>query len=158
MGLEMEVELLGATYVSKALQNAQKTLKKDTVPIMEEIADSVASRATARAVPHPSGLYRMRKRADSTPLYFTEKVGPYCFKVSTKGPGEAISEFARLSVVNQGTAMVTILNDLYGRGGGSGGGRILWATMDDMAGSINDQIQAAVDAAAKDIEQQMGSV
>ena len=46
----------------------------------------------------------------------------------------------------------------FGKGGGSGNGRILWATADDIADSIVDEIQAATDVAAKHIEKNMGSV
>jgi len=158
MGLDIDMKLDGVDKVSIALRNAQPTLKRDTVPVMQAVANAVARGAEGRAVPHPSGLYRMRGRANSTPAYMTEKVGEYWFRVSTKGPGEAISEFARLAITPQGAAMVRELDNIYGRGGGSGNGRILWATMDDMADSLVDQIQAATDVAAKDIERQMGSV
>ena len=157
MGFDVDIKLTGVDRVSRALQDAQKTLKRDTVPVIKAAADTIARGAQSRAVPHPSGLYRMRGRASSTPQYRVQKKGEYLFSVYAVGAGEAISEFARLSTTTQGAAMVNVLDGLYGRGGGSGNGRILWATVDDMEDGLVEQIYAAVDVAAKDIEKQMGS-
>ena len=158
MGYDLDIKLDGVDRVSMALRNAQKTLKGDTVPVIKAAADAIAQGAVSRAVPHPSGLWRMRKRKNTAPDYRSEKKGEYLWKVTAASPAEAISEFSRLSVTTQGAAMVNVLNDLYGRGGGSGGGRILWATVDNIQDSLVEQIQAATDVAAKHIEQQMGSV
>ena len=158
MGYQLDMRLEGVDKVSMALRNAQPTLKKDTVPVMRAVADAVAAGAAGRAVQHPSGLWRSGRGRTLSPKYQVRKRGEYWFSVQSGNAPEAISEFARLAVTSQGAAMVRALDNAYGRGGGSGNGRILWATMDDMADSLVDQIQAATDVAAKDIERQMGSV
>lgn len=156
----MNIGLKGADKVSRALSNAQKTLRKNTVPIIEEAAQKVASGAMARAVQHPSGLWRGKNGRTLTPSYRVKKGGEYLYRVETPGSqvgkAEAMSEFARLAVTNSGAAMVRALDSAYGRGGGSGNGRILWATYDDMAGQIVADVQAATEKAAAEIEKNMG--
>lgn len=162
MGYDLDMKLEGIERVSMALNGAQKTLKADTVPVMEAAAKRIASGAASRAVQHPSGLWRTPRGRTVSPKYNVKKAGEYWFRVETPsgdaGRAEAVSEFARLAVTPQGAAMVRALDSAYGRGGGSGNGRILWATADDIADSIVDEIQAATDKAAKHIEKNMGSV
>lgn len=162
MGYDLDMKLDGVDRVSLALRNAQRTLKGDTVPVMEAAAERIASGATSRAVQHPSGLWRTPRGRTVSPRYNVRKAGEYWFRVETPGSNagraEAVSEFARLAVTPQGAAMIRALDSAYGRGGGSGNGRILWATADDIADSIIDEIQAATDVAAKHIEKNMGSV
>lgn len=162
MGYDLDIKLDGVDKVSMALRNAKPTLKEDTVPVMKAAADRIARGAEARAFQHPSGLWRRKSGNLATPKYNVRKRGEYWYSVETPsgdaGRAEAISEFARLAVTPQGENLVNFLDFAYGRGGGSGNGRILWATADDIADSIIDEIQAATDKAAKDIEKQMGSV
>lgn len=153
----LEMDLDGVDRVSMALRDVQKTLKKDTVPVMRAAAQIIARGAKSRARKHPSGLWRGSGGAAVNPSYSVRKGGEYLYKVYADNAPEAISEFARLAVTSQGAAMVRTLDWTYGRGGGSGNGRILWAAADDLADSIVDDIQAATDRAASDIEKQMGS-
>ena len=45
MGYDLDMKLDGVDRVSLALRNAQKTLKGDTVPVMEAAAERIASGA-----------------------------------------------------------------------------------------------------------------
>lgn len=160
-GHDFKVELTGADKVSQALHDAQKTLGKRTSPVMKDAAQKIADSAKSRAQQHPSGLWRPggRRRA-AAPSYRVKKNGRYLYKVETPGTdagrAEAISEFARLAVTTQGAALVRELDSLYGRPGGSGGGRILWASADEMADQIVADIEGATAEAAADIEHAMG--
>ena len=156
MGYEMDIQLDGVDRVSMALRDAQKTLKGDTVPVIKAAADKIASGALSRVRSHPSGLWTSGGRT-LQPGYKVRKRGEYWYSVQAQGAPAAISEFARLAVTSQGAAMVRALDWAYGRGGGSGNGRILWAAADDLADSIVSDIQAATDRAAGHIEKQMGS-
>jgi len=162
VGFDLDMKLDGVDRVSMALNNAQRTLKGDTVPVMQAAAEKIARGAEARATQHPSGLWRSGRGRLASPRYNVKTAGPYWFRVETPGSNagraEAMSEFARLAVTPQGAAMVRTLDSTYGRGGGGGNGRILWAAADDLADGIVDEIQTATDKAAKDIEKQMGSV
>lgn len=160
-GLDFNVELDGADKVSEALRRAQPILKENTVPVMEAAAKGIAQAAASRARQSPSGLWKAgRSNRPARPSYRTRKRGEYMFGVQTPGTAagraEAISEFARLAVRPQGAAMVRALDSLYGRPGGSGGGRILWAAADEMADSIVADIESATAAAASEIEREMG--
>ena len=56
MGYDLDMKLDGVERVSMALNGAQRTLKADTVPVMQAAAERIATGATARARQHPSGL------------------------------------------------------------------------------------------------------
>lgn len=160
-GFGYRVELDGADRVAAALHDAQPVLKEHTVPVMEAAANSIAAAAAARAQQHPSGLWKPKRRGRAgAPGYRTKKVGPYWFRVETPGTvggrAEAISEFARLATSSQGAAMVGVLTSTYGRPGGSGGGRILWAAADEVADAIVADVAAATAGAAEEIERNMG--
>ena len=160
-GFGYTVEVDGADRVAAALRDAQPTLKEHTVPVMEAAANSIASAAAARAQQHPSGLWKPKRRGRAgAPGYRTKKVGPYWFRVETPGTvggrAEAVSEFARLATSSQGAAMVGVLTSTYGRPGGSGGGRILWAAADEVADAIVADVAAATADAAAEIERNMG--
>lgn len=160
-GLDFSVELTGADRVSAALRRAQPILKENTVPVMQAAAESIAQGAASRARQSPSGLWGAgRSGRMASPSYRVRKRGEYLFGVQTPGTAagraEAISEFARLAVTPQGAGMVRVLDALYGRPGGSGGGRILWAAADELADSIVSDIDAATAAAAAEIEREMG--
>lgn len=160
-GLDFDVRVDGTDKVAAALHRAQPILKEDTVPAMLSAAESIASAATSRATPHPSGLWRRGRRSSASPNYRTTKKGEYWFRVETPGTiagrAEAISEFAHAAVTSQGAALVRELDSLYGRPGGSGGGRILWAAADERADSIVSAIESATALAATHIEQEMGA-
>lgn len=159
-GLDFNVVLTGTDKVSAALANAQPTLKEATVPAMRQAADSIAQGAMSRARQSPSGLWRQGGKRPASPSYRVRKRGEYLFGVQTPGTragrAEAISEFARLSTTSQGASLVRTLDSLYGRPGGSGGGRILWAAADELADSIVSDIEAATARAAAEIEREMG--
>ena len=160
-GLDLSVELGGADRVSAALEHAQPVLKENTVPVMQQAAEAIAQGATGRARQSPSGLWRTGgSRRLAAPRYRVRKRGEYLFGVQTPGTAagraEAVSEFARLAVTAQGAGMVRTLDALYGRPGGSGGGRILWAAADELADSIVADIEAATAQAAAEIEREMG--
>ena len=160
-GFGYQVELDGADRVAAALRDAQPTLKERTVPVMEAAANSIASAAAARAQQHPSGLWKPRRRGrGGSAGYRVKKAGPYWFRVETPGTvggrAEAVSEFARLATSAQGAAMVSTLTSTYGRPGGSGGGRILWAAADEAADAVVADVAAATAEAAAEIERNMG--
>ena len=160
-GLDFKVELAGADRVSEALGQAKPVLKERTVPVMRAAAESIAQAATSRAKQHPSGLWSQGRKSPAAPSYRVRKAGAFLFKVQTPGGAagraEAMSEFARLATRPQGGALVRELDALYGRPGGSGGGRILWAAADEVADGIVADIDAATAAAASEIEKLMGA-
>ena len=165
-GLDFNVELDGADRVAQALRDAQPKLKERTVPVMQRAAADIARGAMFRARQEPKGLWARWSRArhgylsPASPRYVDKKKGEYWFRVETPGSAagraEAVSEFARLAVKPQGAALVRTLDSLYGRPGGSGGGRILWAAADDASGKIVSDIVRAAAQAAADIEREMG--
>lgn len=160
-GLDFEVKLDGADRVSAALRDAQPKLRERTVPVMEQAANDIARAAVFHARQHPSGLWKQGRRGQlASPSYRVSKKGGYWFRVETPGNAagraEAISEFARLATSSQGAALVRQLDSLYGRPGGSGGGRILWAAADEQADKIVADIERAAEQAAADIEREMG--
>lgn len=160
-GLDFSFELDGTDRVAEALRRAQPVLKERTVPVMREAANTLASAAAARAQRHPSGLWKPKARGRAgAPGYRVKQAGPYWLRVETPGTvggrAEAISEFARLALRPQGAAMVSTLDETYGRPGGSGGGRILWAAADEAADAIVADVAAATEAAAAQIERNMG--
>ena len=166
-GLDFDIQLDGTDRVAAALHDAKPTLKEHTVPIMEQAASTIARAAMFRAQQSPTGLWAKWSRASheygrpASPTYRDKRRGPYWFRVETPGTAagraEAISEFARLATRPQGAALVQTLNSLYGRPGGSGGGRILWAAADEQADKIVSDIERATQEAADHIERNMGA-
>ena len=155
-----DIELEGTDRVYAALRDVQPSVREKTVPVMEKWAERIAEGARGRAVPHPSGLWSSGRGQSLSPDYREKKRGSYLFSVETPGAAagkaEAISEFARLAVTDRGAAMVRALDAAYGRGGGAGGGRILWAEYDDDEDALIADIDEAVDAAAGKIDEEMG--
>ena len=155
-----DIELEGTDRVYAALRDVQPSVREKTVPVMEKWAERIAEGARGRAVPHPSGLWSSGRGQSLAPDYREKKRGSYLFSVETPGTAagkaEAISEFARLAVTDRGAAMVRALDAAYGRGGGAGGGRILWAEYDDDEDALIADIDEAVDAAAGKIDEEMG--
>ncbi len=160
MGYSIDMRLDGRDQVSRALADAQPVLRDETVPVMQDAAEKIAAEARSSARPYPSGLWRSRSGRALRPDYRVAKKGRYWVRVATPGTAagraEATSEFARRAVTGQGAAMVRALGYAYGRAGGSGGGRILWAAADRLADSVVSDIDAAVAKAAGRIEKKMG--
>ena len=155
-----DIDIDGTDRVYAALRDVQPALREKTVPVMEKWAKQIAEGARGRAVPHPSGLWSRGRGQSLSPDYRERKRGGYLFTVETPGTAagkaEAMSEFSRLAVTAQGAAMVRALDAAYGRGGGAGGGRILWAEYDDDEDALIADINEAVDEAAGKIDKEMG--
>ena len=64
------------------------------------------------------------------------------------GKAEAITEWAGTAHCGQGRAMISALDSAYSRGGGSGGGRVLWAEYDSREHEYLARVNAAVAASA----------
>lgn len=155
------MKLDGTDRVSAVLRRMQPVLKKNTLPVMREAANRIASGATSRARQHPRNLWRPKGGGRSpSPSYRVTEPGPYWLRVETPGgvagKAEDMSEFMRLAMTPRGAALVRGLDAVYGRGGGSGNGRILWAAADELSDSIVDGIEDAVVRAAGDVEREMG--
>lgn len=159
--IDVSTNLNGIDAVSAALRGAQPEVRKATVPVMEMAATSIAARARSSADPSsPRGLWSAGRGRRLSPKYGVKRRGPYWFRVETPGgaagKAETMAEFARLAVTPQGAALVRALDSKYGRHGGSGGGRILWQSADDMSADILSSLESAVAAAAVEIESQAG--
>ena len=174
-GRLLEVELDGVDAVNAALSKVQPHLREATVPVMESIAREIAAGAEGRLDRgHPSNLFRRTGGRAGRPAngrrarrhgvlpgsYRVHQAGPYMFRVRSmsgaSGKAQALSEWARLAVTGQGAALVRALDSVYGRAGGSGNGRVLWAVADEVAAGAPARVQAAVDAAAAKIQSDMG--
>lgn len=153
MGFKWDVELTGSEAVLAALSGAQTAVRDVTVPVMQTYANRIASYATADTLMSPTGLWR---RAGQ-PNFNVKKPGPYWYRVETPGgaigKAEAISEWAKVATTLQGAAMIKQLNRLYNRPGGSGGGRVLWKTYDELDDELAAAITAAVAVAGRAIEE-----
>ena len=158
-GVGYTVEVDGLDRVNAALRRVQPNLRDATIPVMENAAREIAAGAQVRVTGHPSGLWKSDSGRSLTPSYRTARKGTYLFKVKTPGTqagrAEAMSEFARLAVTKTGAAMVRALTASYGRPGGSGGGRILWAEADEVSEGLMAQIESAVARAAERTEGEM---
>lgn len=174
-GAKLEVELDGIDAVNAALRKVQPHLRDATVPVMQELAEEIASGAKSRLnIDHPHNLFSRpggkvgRPPAGSRPRrhgkypgdYIVERGGGYMFKVHSlggkAGRAQALTEWARLAVTGQGAGLVRALDSVYGRAGGSGNGRVLWAAADDVSAGAVQRIQAAVDEAAAKVQNDMG--
>lgn len=160
MAVGFSVDLRNAENVNIALRNAQRTLRDETVPIMEAAAGRIRDGAQARALQHPTGLWRTGRGRLGAPSYRTRRGGAYLFRVETPGGAvgraEAMSEFAAEPATPQGASLIYVLTSIYGRSGGSGGGRILWAAADEAAEAVIRDIEGATAKAAEKVEKQMG--
>lgn len=175
-GAELEVLLDGIDAVNAALRKVQPHLRDATVPVMYDIAYEIAEDAKRRLnINHPHNVFRIntRGRVGRPPAgakvygrgtysgdYEVQKVGQYMYCVHSmggkEGRAQALTEWARLAVTGQGAALVRALDGVYGRAGGSGNGRVLWAAADDIGAGAAQRIQAAVDEAAAAIQSDMG--
>ena len=174
-GKNWEVELDGLDAVNAALRKVQPHLRDATVPVMAELAEQIARGAKARLqLDHPGNLFRRtggrvgrpaagsraRRHGTYSGDYVVEKGGSYLFRVHSLGgrvgKSQALAEWARLAVTGQGAGLVRALDSVYGRSGGSGNGRVLWAAADEVSAGAAARIQQAVDEAAARIESDMG--
>ena len=104
---------------------------------------------------HPSGLWDGLSAA----AYRVKKKSLLSIGVNTLsgpvGKAEAISEFANNAVTPQGKAMVSVLDETYGRMGGSGEGRVLWHAYDASEGAYVSAMQEVIDRYAADLERRL---
>lgn len=158
MDVKLDVKLTGIEAAVRALGNVQPDLKRFTAPVIEKYAKEIASRAKAGAnTSHPSNLFRKSGTGRTlTPCYATKKNGEFYWIVQTPGGEvgkvEAMAEFMASGFTPQGAALVRALNKVYGRQGGSGGGRILYAARDELEAELVDAIVKAVDQTADKVE------
>lgn len=155
-GIGIKLDIEGVDAVFAGLRDAQPQLKRATIPVLEQAAENVRARATSLVQRHPSGLWKGAGGAS----YRTRKKGEYWWQVLTPGTkagrAEAISEFSANGYSWRGENLVKGLNAYYGRSGGAGGGRILWAARDELDAQIISELQAAVNAAAAAIQSEVG--
>ena len=148
---DIDIRAEGMEETARAIGNVRVHVKEETLPVIREAAERVASRSVMRVRPHPSNLWRQRG-SQVSPRYDVKQVGTFWARVETPsgaaGRAEAISEFAEAGRTAQGASLVHHLTRTYGRHGGTGNGRILWATWDEMAGSVYEAIDGAVARAA----------
>ena len=172
---KVRVELSGVDAVNAALRKVQPHLREHTVPVMRQLAAEIAAgakerlridspsnlfRRTGGKVGRPAGNRRPRRRGTYNATYLVEQPGAYMFRVRT-GSGkaakpQALAEFARNPMTGQGRGLVNALDAVYGRSGGSGNGRVLWAVADEVTAGAAAWIQEAVDAAAAQTQSEMG--
>ena len=156
------VKLDGLDTATRGLLDAQPQLKKATAPVLQSIAAEINRRAKAGVnVYHPRNLFRAKGKGGArlSPSYRTKKAGEFWWVVRTPstevGSKEAMAEFMAASGSPQGAALVRALNSVYRRAGGSGGGRILYKTRDEIDAEATAKLEAAVAEAAKKIEEEV---
>lgn len=158
MSMNIEVDLKGASDIERLFTSLQPRLKMLTAPALGEIAKKVAEQSKANVNrDHPRNLFRKPGSGRRiTPNYRTKKTGDFWWVVQTPGTEagakEAIAEFAAVGYTPQGAALVRALSAVYGREGGSGGGRILYRTRDDMEQEMYDMFESAVSKAAAELD------
>lgn len=158
-GLEVEVKLDNLDAALLGLSRAQPQLKKATAPILGQIAKTLRSRARANVVTgHPSNYFKAGGSRLS-PSYRTKQNSPYYWVVQTPssnaGARESQAEFAHTGHTAQGRALVRGLTSVYGRSGGSGSGRILYKTRDELDAELASKLEAGVAQAAAAIEKEV---
>lgn len=157
---EINLQLSDLEAVLLAFDRAQSDVKQATAPVLQEMADKLRERAISSVIPHPSGLFVTGKtRRQIKPNYRAKQAGDFWWVVETPGgaPGkaEAIAEFAAQSLTPQGAAMVRALTSAYGRAGGSGGGRILYKSNDELESEFTRMLEAALEKAEAMIERKL---
>lgn len=161
MGCNMEMQLEGLEQASNVFNNLQPELKRLTSPVLKEMADRIAKQAKANVnTGHPHNLFRKPGTGRRlTPSYRTKKKGEFWWIVQTPGTqvgrAEAMAEFMACGFTPQGAALVRALNSVYGREGGSGGGRILYKTRDDLEAELTQQFAEAVNKAAQNTDRRL---
>lgn len=161
MPCKYDLELEGLEAASRLFDSLQPDLKRATKPVIQEMAQRIASSAKANANnAHPRNLFRTPGSGRRlTPNYRPKKNGEFWWLVQTPGTAagkaEAISEFAAAGYTGQGAAMVRALNNVYGREGGPGGGRILYKARDDMEPSLTQMFTDAVNKSAAEMDRSL---
>lgn len=162
MKASVDIKLDGLDTALRGLLDAQPQMKKATAPVLKQIAQSIRSRARSSVVvAHPRNFFRAsgHNGARLSPSYRTKRVGEFWWTVQTPsseaGAREAMAEFMAASANPQGAALVRALTGVYGRPGGSGGGRILYKARDDMDAEMAAKLEAAVEKAAAEIEKEV---
>lgn len=161
MVCKVELELEGLEQASSVFNNLQPELKRATAPVIKEMAERVAKQAKANVnTGHPHNLFRKPGTGRRlSPSYRVKKKGKFWWIVQTPGTAagrsEAMAEFMARGFTPQGAALVRALNSVYGREGGSGGGRILYKTRDDLEQELMQQFTDAVNKAARDTDRRL---
>lgn len=161
MSLDVDLEIEGLEAASFVFECLEPELKKETAPVLEEMAKNVAARAKANVqTGHPRNLFRKTGSGRRlTPNYRPKKQGEFWWIVQTPGSEvgkkEAMAEFMASGYTPQGAALVRALNSIYGREGGSGGGRILYKTFDDMQDELMNQFNKGLDRACKTMNERL---
>lgn len=153
--MKINVEVKGARASADVLASAPMEAKRAASKEMHKTARKLADDAQAGAIMHPSGLWDGLSAA----AYRVKKKSLLSIGISTLsgpvGKAEAISEFANNAVTPQGKAMVSVLNETYGRMGGSGEGRVLWRAYDDSEGAYVSAMKEVIDRYAADLERRL---
>lgn len=162
MKASVEIKLDNLDAAMLGLFHAQPQLKKATAPVLAQIAKDIRSKARAGVnTAHPRNFFVApgHKGARLSPSYRTKKQGDFWWTVMTPnsnaGMREAQAEFASSGITPQGRALVSALTSTYGRPGGSGGGRILYKARDEIEAEAAARLEAAVAAAASEIEKEV---
>ena len=157
--------ITGSDAALRALGNAQPKIRDKTVPVLAEIAKDLRKRARQNVkVSDPSNLFRSKGSGGQrlSPSYRTSRRGTYWYEVYTPssqaGAKESMAEFAARGKSAQGSALVRGLSRVYGRPGGSGGGRILYKARDEMDSEIQNKIEEGLSKAASEIEKEANTV
>lgn len=153
--LRIDIEVKGARASADVLASAPMEAKQAASKEMHKTARKLADDAQAGAIMHPSGLWDGLSAA----AYRVKKKSLLSIGVNTLsgpvGKAEAISEFANNAVTPQGKAMVSVLDETYGRMGGSGEGRVLWRAYDASEGAYVSAMQEVIDRYAADLERRL---
>ncbi len=162
MTVPIKIELDNLDTALLGFSHAQPQLKKATAPVLGQIARTIRSRARSNVnVSHPRNFFVARGSHGSrlSPSYRTKQEGEFWWVVQTPsgdaGGREAQAEFAAQGASPQGRALVSALTSTYGRPGGSGGGRILYKTRDEIDAEAAAKFESAVLAAAAAIEREV---
>lgn len=136
-----------------ALRNAPYDIRRDAGAAIARTGREIASAASAKAVLHPSGLWR----GVSAARYSVRKKSLLSVGVQATtgkaGRAEAMTEWAKLARSGQGRTLVSVLNRHYSRPGGSGGGRVLWAAYDEREDKYIGDVETAVSDYARRLQQ-----
>lgn len=148
MAIGYDIKLDGVSQAINRFAKLDGRMKSEVGDAVEQIGNKVSASAVGRVNRHPSGLWKKAGAA----RYPVKRDGQLNVTVQTPGgavgKAEAISEFASTFKSPQGRNLISVLNSTYGRPGGSGGGRILYAAYDELAPSIESDIVRKVEEVA----------
>lgn len=163
-GFSMNFKLEGSYAVLHGLGKLQPEVKEKTLPEIRRIADDVRKSAKSKIqLEHPHNLWRESPGGGRlTPAYSITHPGTYWIRIQTPGTqagkAEAMAEFMARSIHPQGGALIDRLNSVYGRSGGSGNGRILWAARDEMDEEITRRVEDAIAKATAEVQKEVDTV